>query len=240
MANVAITRAEGAVGRHLGYDPVRLERTEYYPQLDAGYRGYMTVLEAEETRAVFRRLREDAPSELQLQHIPIRSIASLAVDYDGRSGSVAGAFGAATVQVEGEEWWPNYDGADSGGNRICRDGVLRSLGTWPTTPGTVRVVYTAGYTAAELHGQDTVVDASPIMGAVIDEAARRVKKAMVWAKSSVGGFHAGPFTSEKLGDYSYTIDASLASKMFGGLWDLMPETTQQLETFVNWGWPRNS
>jgi hypothetical protein len=234
---VAITRAEGAVRRFLHYDPEMLQRTEYYPQSDYTHQTRDTVWESEGNQAFLRRLAEASTNDLQLQHIPIRSVDDLRIDYDGRSGTQTGAFGIDTLKVQGTDYWPNFDGFDDDGDRICRDGILKSIGRWPVETGTVQVQYTAGYSAAELHGQTPLVDASPINEAVVDEAVRRVRRAQVWKKKNSIGFAAGPLTSEKLGDYGYTIDASMANRMFGSAYELMQETQAKLQEFVNYGWP---
>lgn len=228
----AIVGAEGAVQRHLRYDPLRMERTEFYPRQDlsSSNRG---VWEANDTEAYFRQVAEAATCELQLQCIPVRSVAHLYVDYDGRSGTRAGAFDATTEKTEGSDFWANYDMLDSSGAKLCRDGILRSEGTWPTTAGSVKVVYTAGYSLKEIHGQDSVVDASPIMEVVIDEAVRRAKKVLAMMKSTTG-WAAGAKTSESLGEYSYSVDGgSLTQLTSGG--SLTPSNLSRLAEFVNWG-----
>ena len=235
VADVAIVRAEAAVIRHLGYDPARLERTEYYPRGSGGRQSSGGVWEVSDTTAYLRRLAEAADAELQVQHIPIRSVASLHVDHNGRGGTQAGAFGDDTLKTEGSDFWPNYDAVDGDGNGLCRDGIVRSAGAWPTTPGTVKLVYTAGYTAKELHGQCPVVNAASIMDAVIDESTRRAKKVMVNKKQSGAGFAAGPITGERLGDYSWSGDVSTMSRLFGGLHDILPETKEKLRDYVNVG-----
>ena len=234
IAYVAITRAEGAVKRFIKYDPVQRTRTEYYPQQDFGVASGVGVWEVEGDQAILRRLAEAASNELQVQHIPIRSVTTLAVDYDGRSGTRAGSFAAATEKVEGTDFWPNYDGEDADGESICRDGIIRSFGAWATTPGSIKIVYVAGYTDDELHGQGGVVDASPITDVIVSEAVRRAKKAFVMMKTS-RGFMPGPLTGERLGEYSWQTDSAITSRLFGGEWDLLPENTEKLSTFINWG-----
>lgn len=236
IANVSLSKAEGAIKRHLRYDPVQRERTEYYPQRDYDYQAAGAVWEVEGGQAVLRQVAGAATSELQIRHVPIRSVSDLRIDYDGRSGTSAGAFAAETTKTLGVDFWPNNDGRDSDGNEVCRDGILRSIGSWPTSPGSVRITYTAGYTAAELHGQDTIIDASPIAEAVMDEALRRARKIFLLKKKAAVGFVAGAFTSERLGDYSYSGEGSAASRLFSGGMDLLPETVQKLADFVNWGW----
>lgn len=233
IASVSISRAEGAVKRFLKYDPVQRTRTEYYPQQDVEFNPRVAYWEVEGDQAYLRRRAYSETSELQVQHIPIRSITSLAIDYDGRSGSRAGSF--PTTETEGTDFWPNYDGVDDDGNSICRDGIIRSEGRWPTVPGCVRIIYIAGYTDDELHGRGTLIDASPIWSAVLSEACRRMREAFVWKKKTGVGFLAGPVVAESLGDYSYKLDTTLAARMFGNEWDLTAETMQSLDSFTNWG-----
>ena len=228
----ALTEAEGAVRRFLGHDPVHAERTEYHPQQNFALNRPPSVWEVDGGQAVLRQLVESSTSELPLRHIPVRSIADLRIDHDGRSGARAGAFGVETLKTEGVDYWPNYDMLDSSGNKVCRDGILRSSGGWPTAPGTISVKYTAGYTQEELHGQDEVLDASPILQAVVEEACCRVRRALaVHAKKTGAGF-AGPFKSEKLGDYAYTADDHGTGELLG-LSDLLPRTVDALADYRN-------
>ncbi len=236
IANIALTRAEGAVKRYLKYDPVQRDRVEFYPQTDYDFQGRAAVWETNDTQAFLRRQSEVATNELYVQHIPIRSVGSLFIDLDGRGGSKVGGFEAESLKTEGTDFWPNYDGQDSEGNGICRDGIIRSFGQWPTTAGSVKIVYTAGYSPEELHGQDSIVDASPIMDAVLTEAVRRAQKVLMQRKRAGAGWTPGPITSETLGDYSYSVDGSALNRMFGGLWDLLPESITKLSDFENYGW----
>jgi hypothetical protein len=234
----AVTQAEGAVKRFLGYDPTQRQRTEYYPRTDLRLGKGNYIWEVNDANAYVRQEAEEATNELQVQHIPIRETPAidLRIDYDGRSGTRAGSFGAETLQTEGEDYWPNYDGLDSDGNRVCLDGILRSFGRWASEAGSVQIIYTAGYTDDELHGRDTILDASPIGEAVLNEAKRRVEGAFVRMKSSTLGWAAGPKTSESLGDYSYTIDSALASKLYGDSNSLMDQSRMALLSFQNMGW----
>lgn len=242
LVTLGLRRAEGAVKRHLQYDPVQRVRTEFYPQADADSVGAQArVWEADSNEAYTRRLASAMTDELQLLHLPVREKDSdganaidLRIDYDGRFGTRSGSFAASTQKTEGTDFWPTYDRRDSSGFGVCSDGILRSEGRWPSAPGSVRVTYLAGYTAAELNGQDSLLDASPILDAVVAEAATRVKRALTLYKKGRAGHVAGVLKSERLGDYSYTLDGAASQTLFGGRWDLLPETKEKLSDFRHW------
>ncbi len=243
LISAAIVRAESAVTKYLHYDPVQRSRTEYYPVRSYLAQSREVVWETSDTHAFLRHGADTAVDELQLQHIPVRSdpAIDLRIDIDGRFGTRSGSFASTTQKTEGTDFWPNYDGLDDGGDELCRDGILRSVGQWPLNPGSVKVVYTAGYTPAELHGQDDLVDAGPIGDAVVEEAARRAKRAFVlWRKNAIAGHVAGIMKSESMGDYSYTLEPGVSSAMFGSDSNLMPNSMQMLQDFVNVGWPMSS
>ena len=244
VINQAIIKAEGAVKRHLRYDPMMRRRTEYYPRHDLSLGLGPSIMEISSTQAYARQLTSGQTSELQLKHIPIRSIPAmeLRIDYDGRSGTRATSFADETIQIEGEDFWANYDQFDGSGNKVCSDGLLRSMGLWPQTAGTVRVIYTAGYTDVELRGQDEpdddgndTLDASPIWAAILEETKRRVEQVMVRKKSS-SGWTAGPKSSESLGDYSYSIDTSSTKALYGSSVEIMDESKMLLQPFIHMGW----
>ena len=103
IAQVALTKAEAAVKRHLKYDPVLGSRTEYYPNMDFSLQSRAAVWEVSDTEAYQRMLNDSATDELQLQHLPIRSITSLKIDYDGRSGTRLGSFASSTAPQQAKK-----------------------------------------------------------------------------------------------------------------------------------------
>jgi len=230
----SITKAEAAVKRQLKYDPVQRSHTEFYPQMDYARDARQAVWEVNSTEAYLRELGGLSSEELQVRHLPVRSITSLSIDYDGRNGARPGSF--SSLSTEGTDFQPNYNLVDSSGNKVCEDGIIRSRGRWPNIAGSVKIVYVAGYTQAELRGQDLILDASPIHEAVVDEAVRRFLKVQALKKSARLGFTAGPLISERMGEYNYQVDASALKKLVGGAWDLLPETVEKLNDFVNYGW----
>jgi len=233
LASESLRQAEASVRRYLKYDPVQLTRTEFYPRTDFTSQGLLSVYEVTDTTAYIRRLSEASTDELQVQHIPIRSVTTLHVDYDGRAGTQSGSFDSSTLRTLGTDYWPNFDSVDSASASICRDGIIRSEGRWPNKAGSVKLVYIAGYTDEELHGQDSVVSARPIVDAVIDETTRKFLKIYSRKKKSQTGF-AGPFSSESLGDYAYTLDRSVRTAIISS-GDISVENQDKLSDFVNYG-----
>lgn len=243
----AITGAEGAIARHLGYDPLQRSRTEIYPNRD-----YMPQLQRYElwelneakTHAVLASQTRNrlVSTDLQVRHIPIRSIENLWVNVDGKS--ISSRFTNDHLKEEANasnsgDFWPNYEARDDAGNQACLDGVIKSYGLWPLEPGTIQIEYTAGYLLDELHGQSDNLNARPIVDAILTETVRRAKKIYLTRKQVGIGWTPGSVVSEKLGDYSYTIGGAGGAAQdaaYGGSADLLPETIHQLADFVNWGW----
>jgi hypothetical protein len=236
IVSTSIRRAEAAIKRFLGYDPYWKTRTEYYPQRDFSMSYGAYVWEVNDTQAYQRHLSEAVSDVLIVQHLPIRSITSLYIDYDGRAGARTGSFSEESKKTEGVDYWPDYNMVDDDGNNMCLSGMIRSEGMWPSKPGTVKIVYTSGYTAKELRGQCSVVDTTVLLEATVDEAVRRAKKVFLTKKQTGRGFIAGTMTSESLGDYSYSIEGSSAASQFGGQYDLLGSTMEKLNDFVNWGY----
>jgi len=238
-----ISRVEGLVIQHLRYDPVQRTRTEFYPLQELNLSGSDGVWQVNASAAYFERANQVAGNELQVRHVPIRQRDSsgdgaidLRLDYGARSGTNVGSFSESTQKTEGVDFWPNYDQQDSSGYGVCRDGILRSHGRWPVEPGSVKITYLAGYTSAELHGQDSAVNARPILDAVLTESIRQVGKVYSRMKKARGGFGVGPLSGEDLGDYAYTTNGDLMSSIFGTGESLLSETRQSLSEFVNYGW----
>ena len=80
-----------------------------------------------------------------------------------------------------------------------------------------------------------MIDASPIMEVVVEEALRRAKKVFVlWKKNSRSGHNSGAISSETLGEYSYSLNTALMDKVLAG-GSLSSESRERLQPFVNYG-----
>ena len=236
--------AEGKVKSHLQYDPVQQEHTEYYPRHfpRSGYwpvRGTWDV-NAQRTQAKFEAENADHKQTLQLQHLPVRAVSDVRVDYDARHGQQSGAFASATQWTAGDDYWLELDESN-----LSRSGMLFANGAWPYEPGTVRVTYTAGYSDAELRGQATAdvesggvyttagVDASPIRWAVILTMQQAFLGWDQRRKDDRRGFK-GPIVSERAQDYQYSLGSG-ASNAAAMIMQLPAEAVDALEPFRNYG-----
>jgi hypothetical protein len=122
---------------------------------------------------------------------------------------------------------------------------MRTTRGWPKYPGSIKISYYAGFTASELAGESTMIDASPIWEAMLNETARRVKRTLMNQKRTGMGFIGGTITSERLGDYSYTLGATTgeSNSTYGftntgvGSGDIMASTRDILADWINWGYP---
>jgi len=163
------------------------------------------------------------------------------VDSAGYFGTASGAFGSGTQWTQGTDYYPLLERP-----RYCPSGLLIATGSWPATPGSVKITYVAGYSRLELAGQagaDSAsdqnsqistggVDASSIAKAVVSTVLLGMNRWAQWKKRATTGW-TGPITNESAGDYSYGIDgASLASILNV---DLPADAVDALEPFCNWG-----
>jgi len=247
--NLILPGAESRIVEHLGYDPTQGVRTEYYPRNDpAGgeaISGGLWDVDASHRRAQLYAAGGAGPlyPTLQLQHIPVRAVVDLRVDYSARFGTATGAFASSSAWTSGTDYWPEWEQSS-----YCPSGCLFAAGTWPTEPGTVRVQYRAGYSSDELAGRATAsgtgsdgtittagVNASAIKRAALITAVKAIQTWAALRKRSTVGFLPGAIQSERLGDYSYTLGASATGSIAGLVVALPAEAIDLLEPFVHWG-----
>lgn len=233
---------EGLVKRWLKYDPEYKTHTEIHPRrndLNAGQGIGVWDATSDGSKGVFERRGVARWHEyLMLDHIPLRAVSSVYEDYDARHGTQGGAFGASSLLTVGDEYVPVWDMTDSDGNSVGRTGMIQRYGSsWPSDPGTVKVTYTAGYTSKELSGYDSVINASPIRMAVVQEVGTNFRRWWMRRKSSRLGHIPGVLKSEKLGDYSYSLGGMEGSAVqeLGFAADLTSGTKQILQPFRHMG-----
>lgn len=248
MLNLLLPAAEGRVIEHLGYDPEQREATEYYPRQDpAG--GYTSGTVAWDVDAGHRRAEMYVQGgggtlypSLQLQRLPIRSVTNVWIDYDAKHGSAPGAFPTSSRKTQGQDYWVEFDAPGYGPT-----GCLFSSSAWPREPGTVKVAYRAGYSPLELNGRASSsgtdsdgnistagVNASPIKRAVLITLTAGMQKWAALSKSSTG-WKPGGLSSERLGDYSYTVGGNAAETIASLTVELPGTAIDLLEPFRHYG-----
>jgi len=139
---------------------------------------------------------------LWLPERPVRSITSVNVDEGAYGGQGSTDFSGSNL-VAGTDY--QIDELESG---LSISGKLIRRGSfWPSFPRTVKVVYTAGFTQAELTYDSTNREAG---------IAANVKLATLYAMQAVFAQHgvdAGDIVSEKLGDYSVKYAGGIAQEL---------------------------
>jgi len=190
-------RVERAVKKYLGYEILQPSGTyeEYLPQGD-----------------VYEQHWQSAPHTTQgpallLTQYPVRSVASVYEDVGAHAGSGTNAWSSDSLLAEGTDYYVDYKFSG-----FCTSGLLYRLGSsWPGAGRSVKVTYTAGYTADELKGDvtDSRLDASDISQAII------VATGEAYNFSIEVKDRSGPLKSETLGDFSQTFADVDLSKRFG-------------------------
>jgi len=237
--------AEGAVRKYLGYDPEQKSHTERLPrQLKSGGPGFYAndVVDIVGSTAVWKS--SVGGDTLQLTHIPLRAITTVHVDTSARFGDASGAFPDSTLWTQGDDYWVEWED-----EHLCLGGMLYSYANWPFETGTIKVVYTGGYSAAELAGNQSAndsaggvytnesIDATGIAHAVLVTIAHAIHTWQQLKKDSRVGFVPGTIQSERLGDYSYTLGPGSAN-IAGAATSLPSEAEQLLQPFLHYGLAR--
>ncbi len=192
MLQVTKMRAEAALRRFLGSNVVQTTYTHYLPEADIGH--------LQDGRCHIGQV-------LRLPETPVRSITNLYVDHGGRFGQGPSAFPASSEYSAGEDFCLESKIAG-----LCRSGnVIRLNGEWPAEPGSIKIVYVAGWSADELRGNvtDPNLDASPIQLAAL-QLVSSVYNEMLNTQTASGA--PGPIKSERLDDYAVEYDTEGSDK----------------------------
>jgi hypothetical protein len=243
LLETLMPKVDAAIIEHLQYDPQYFADTdgEYYPrnwQREAASEG---LWEVTATRAVYAgRGRNDT---IQAQRIPIRSIEEVRIDFTGGFGQRPNTFGDDKIRLAGIDYWH-----DLLSPYFNATGHIFAFAGWPVQPGSVLIKYTAGYTKRELSGQairtendpETSRAGSGFNASGIKEAAeltlvKAFRQRKLLGKQATGGFTAGPITSERLGDYSYSVSEAIARDLASMKVSLPAEAKEKLEPFRHYG-----
>lgn len=185
--------AEGAVRDYIKYDPCYKLHTEYYPERDIfnGDLGSDLYLDKIGDRAVVMAEGELSPV-IQLAHLPVREMVSVYEDPGARGGQGSDDFASGTQLISGSDFQLDYlrDG-------YSQSGFLFRIGKgWSGRRRSVKVIYYAGYTDAELDGTaEAGIDAQGLKYAALIAATSAYTEISAWQK---GGSGVGPLRSESI------------------------------------------
>jgi hypothetical protein len=200
----AITDAQQAVENYVGYPLEQATHTEYYPV--ARQRGPRDEFVDVQGDMVF--FGREGDQALILENRPVRNNETLAVyeHWGAMAGQLSGAFPASTLLTKGSHYWLDVRRGDH-----AMSGILyRRAGTWCPEPGSIKVVYTAGFTALELAGTPASggINAVEVRSALLQETCRRFKELKVNQVTPVAGWVPGQITAESQGGYSASVGGS--------------------------------
>ena len=245
---LAVAMGHASVRNHLQYEPEQRAYTnQIYPRSESG--SLQTIegvwdVDSSRRRAVWQA-RNGIFDYLQLENLPVREVTEVRVDPSARYGQQSGDFGTGTIWTKGEQFYEEQES-----EYLNRTGMLIAVGAWPVQTGTVRVSYRAGYSPAEFAGQAAVTntndngyittagcDASGLKQATLLESMRAYLTFKAMSLNPLTGVHvAGPLSSERLGDYSYSLASGQAAALLTSMQiTISPQAAMLLEPFMNWG-----
>lgn len=207
--------AENAVEKFLGYKVELAQHTEFYPtRARTGQRD--NLVDVSGGKAVFYDA-DYSGNFLYVKQLPVRnsdcsgaSDPQVFEDRDARFGQGTDSpFGSGTELTLGNDFYLELDEAG-----ICQSGNFVRVGAnWPSNRGSIKIVYYAGWTAAELAGTDSSVDSSDIKLAMLITASFLYRQAVLHGSTNAAGVVSGPIVQESLGDYSYMVAQGAAERM---------------------------
>ncbi len=208
---------ERAVRQFVGWELERATYTRYYPRSDPGGDTDPFVV-GQGSIASLGGLSE----VLQLDHMYVlNSDLSVYEQSEAYYGQGSDADWSSNQLTKGESWV-----LDTADGQVSESGQLIRLdGTWPKQRGSVKVTYTAGFTASELlgtkSGVESYTDASDIRMAVLLALGKAYSQAKMHQHSGDPKRPSGLITSESITGYSYSLHPEVAA-MMSGLADSLP------------------
>lgn len=136
---------------------------------------------------------------LKLDNGFVRSITEVRMDPAGNFGFTSGSFGSSTLLTEGTDYFLELDATG-----LSKSGhLIRNNASWPSRPGSVKVTYVAGFTAAELNA-----DYSFVKEALLLEM--RSKFNAMWSQQGTAAASGVKKKETYHGDYSveYVVDSA--------------------------------
>lgn len=189
--DVIVSGMSSAVRRYCRWPIVQTKMTSFLP-LNPTAIGYH-VPTAEVGYGIWTTT--GSRNRLQLPAIHVTILESISEDYGAKAGSNVSDFQATSLLVAGSDYFLEKD---SGSTYSESGGVIRVGQNWSSIPGTIKVVFVAGFSESELSGEF-----NSIRYALIRECAKAwIARQRENALASSAGSDALILSSEKLGDYS--------------------------------------
>lgn len=134
-------------------------------------------------------------NRLQLPAMHVKSLTSINEDGGAKAGFNADDFPSTTLLTAGDDYFLEKD---SGSTYSESGGVIRVGQNWSSVPGTIKVVFVAGFSESELAGEQNAIRFATIRECAKAWIARQRENSLV----SSAGSDALVLSSEKLGDYT--------------------------------------
>ena len=133
-------------------------------------------------------------NRLQLPAMHVKTITSIYEDSGAKAGFNAEDFPSTTLLTAGDDYFLEKD---SGSTYSESGGVIRVGQNWSSVPGTIKVVFVAGFSESELSGEFNGIRYATIRECARAWIARQRENALV----SSAGSDALIVSRERLGDY---------------------------------------
>lgn len=223
--------AERFVKLGVGYNIEQATYTAYYPQatkripLD----GYIEGWEKTGDLVTAYSQEMDRQSLLVVDQLPLRSVTTIHENDSAQDAGTANDFTSAHLLTANQQY--QVDFPDSTG--ISWTGfIYRIGGAWPIKPRTIKIVYVAGLSAAELANGGGFEE---FRGACLVTAVALFNGFKAGQGIAGGDGGVGPVTAEKLGDWSAQY-ANASKQWYGGFGRKMPVgAMNMLEHRINYG-----
>ncbi len=214
---------ERAVEQVVGWEIEQASHTRYYPKTEKGG----------ESEPYFPGVFGGQPQIggqtycIFLDHKFVRTTNLEVWEKSGAYFGQAATFDADSKLTIGTHYVLDMDGSDA----VSESGCLRRLSAyWPTTPGSVKVTYTAGFSSTELKGSASTWDASDLRYATLMTLQQAYNQVMTHQRDADTG-RRGLITAESIEGYSYQLDRGVAATLQGMQVEVPPAARRILDKY---------
>lgn len=234
LVTMLMPMCDATINTFLGYNVVQRTYTHIVPDVDMFIVNQNDIgLPVDVVNNQITYTFPGPPVILQLPELPLRSIATFAMDYSALGGQGPTDFSSATDITQGTQYYIDYDCPDPGQTVPYRSGIswtghVRAwIGVFSGRQRTIQVTYTAGLSPDELDGKVQLGyrNCCDIKFAAILTCAAAFLEAKATQVNGLGA--QGPITSERVGDAHFQYDKDAVSQM-QGMMRTMPWKAEQL------------